>query len=58
MNKMAVDLGLHLTISGVFCSFLFRMLRWYLPCGSGLFCFFRAKSEGRLLIGGMKKMKG
>ena len=30
MNKMREKLGLHLTISGVFCLFLFRMLRWYL----------------------------
>ena len=30
MNKMIVELGLRLTTSGVFCLFLFLMLRGYL----------------------------
>ena len=30
LHKMTEELGLHLTIPGVFCLFLFRMLRWYL----------------------------
>ena len=49
-------IGLHLTIPGVFCLFLFRMLRWYLM-DLEFFCFFRAKSVDRWLIGRIKIMK-
>ena len=54
---MTEELGLHLTIPGVFCLFLFRMLRWYLVALE-FSVFFRAKSVDRRLIGRIKMMKG
>ena len=53
---MTEELGLHLTIPGVFCLFLFRTLRSYLVA-LDFSVFIRAKSVDRRLIGRIKMMK-